>query len=135
MPAKDRLHDTVKRALVKDGWSITSEQVTLPIEERYLFIDIEAQNRNSGYVILVEVKELSGVSSPVEALALAIGKYFLYRIGLDLLDDVTPVYLAVSEAAFHGILSEALGQIVIQKMGIPLLVFSVETEEIVEWIP
>lgn len=31
MPAKDRYHDVVKRALIKDGWTIDNEQVTLTI--------------------------------------------------------------------------------------------------------
>ncbi len=30
MPAKDIYHDTVKRALVKDGWRITAENFQLP---------------------------------------------------------------------------------------------------------
>ncbi|NWF68880.1 MAG: hypothetical protein HXY40_07330 [Chloroflexi bacterium] len=32
MPAKDRYHDTVKRALIKDGWQIAGEQTTLILE-------------------------------------------------------------------------------------------------------
>ncbi|MBA2605278.1 MAG: fatty-acid oxidation protein subunit alpha, partial [Acidobacteria bacterium] len=30
MPAKDIYHDTVKRALIKDGWKITAENLHLP---------------------------------------------------------------------------------------------------------
>ena len=30
MPAKDIYHDTVKRALEKDGWRITAENFQLP---------------------------------------------------------------------------------------------------------
>lgn len=29
MPAKDIYHDTVKRALIKDGWTITAENFQL----------------------------------------------------------------------------------------------------------
>jgi len=29
MPRKDIYHDTVKRALIKDGWTITHDQFTL----------------------------------------------------------------------------------------------------------
>ena len=39
MPAKDYYHDTVKRALVKDGWIITREQVLFVIADRHVRID------------------------------------------------------------------------------------------------
>jgi hypothetical protein len=39
MPAKDSAHDGVKRALVKDGWAITDEQVRILANDRYMWID------------------------------------------------------------------------------------------------
>jgi hypothetical protein len=56
MPAKDRYHDTVVRALVKDGWSITGEQVELVADERRVWVDIEAAKEVEALIILVEVK-------------------------------------------------------------------------------
>ncbi len=75
MPAKDRYHDAVKRALIKDGWVIEDEQVTLTFGERYLWVDLRASKREAGGSIFVEVKALDSVLSPVEAWANAIGKY------------------------------------------------------------
>ncbi len=135
MPAKDRYHDTVKRALIKDGWTITGEQITLPIGDRYLWVDIEAAKSDVERIILVEIKELEQVPSPVEAWANAIGKYVLYRIALDFSDMDTPLYLAVTEAAFQNILSEPIGQHAVEKMRIALVVFEPEREEITQWIP
>jgi hypothetical protein len=135
LPAKDRYHETVKRALVKDGWTITSEQVTLAVEDRYLWVDIEASKTTSGLIILVEVKELEEVPSPVEALANAIGKSLLYRTALSILEIDTLLYLAVTEAAYQGILSEAIGRLTIKRANVSLLVFSPEKEELVRWIP
>ncbi len=43
MPAKDLYHDTVKTALIKDGWTITNDPLTLNIEDRNLFIDFGAE--------------------------------------------------------------------------------------------
>jgi len=34
MPAKDHYHDSVKRALIKDGWTIDGEQVAFIGSER-----------------------------------------------------------------------------------------------------
>ncbi|MBI5931645.1 MAG: hypothetical protein HY862_20215 [Chloroflexi bacterium] len=79
MPAKNRHHDVVARALIKDGWVITDEQVKVVVDERSLYIDLEATKESTGLIILVEVKELDKVDSPIEALANAVGKYLLYR--------------------------------------------------------
>jgi hypothetical protein len=119
---------------MKDGWSITGEQVILTVENRYLWIDIEASKAVDGLIILVEVKELDKVPSPIEALANAIGKYFLYRLAIDSWKTGVPLYLAVSEASYKNMLNETIGQLAIERMSIQLLVFSPEREEIVTWI-
>ena len=54
MPAKDRYHDNVVHALVKDGWTVTDEQVLFIVDKRYIWTDIQAQKANQ--TIYVEVK-------------------------------------------------------------------------------
>jgi hypothetical protein len=134
LPAKDRYHDKVIRALVKDGWTITGEQVKVIVEDRYLFIDIEASRSADNRMALIEVKELDAVSSPIDALAAAVGKYFLYRVALKDAEVTTPLYLAVSEAAYQGILQEKIGQLSILQGNIALVVFDPDREEILRWI-
>ena len=135
MPAKDNYHDTVVRALIKDGWAITDEQVKIIIEDRNLFIDIEAAKPSENRIILVEVKELELVSSPIDALAAAVGKYFLYRTALNDVGLTTPLFLAVSNRSYAGILSEKIGILSLEQGNISVLVFDPEREEVVQWIP
>ncbi len=135
MPAKDRYHDSVVRALIKDGWTISRQQVKIIAGDRYLWIDIEAAKVGDSLVILVEVKELEEVFSPIEAFANAVGKYFLYRTALDIAGTNVPLYVAVTQAAFEGILSEEIGQRVVRSVKIPLIVFDPGHEEIIRWIP
>lgn len=135
MPAKDRYHDTVKRALIKDGWSVTAEQVRLTFGDRYLWIDMQAEKLDQQRIILVEVKELDDVDSPVEALASAVGKYLLYRLGISYTQQSIPLFLAVTEASYAGILSTTMGQSVLNQTRISLLLFDPEQEAIVKWIP
>ena len=99
-----------------------------------MWVDVQATKSETGMVILVEVKELEEVPSPVEAWANAIGKYILYRIALDLSEPDMPLYLAVTEAAFENILSEAIGQRAVETARISMVVFDPEHEEIVRWI-
>lgn len=67
MPAKDRYHDAVVRALIKAGWRVTDEQVTLAFGQRFLWVDIQAESRLRGVAILVEVKQIEDAASPVDA--------------------------------------------------------------------
>ena len=135
MPAKDRYHDAVKRALIKAGWTIEEEQFTLTVDKRNLWIDIQASKGEPQLIILIEVKELADVDSAIEALANALGKYELYRLALQVSKLDYPLYMAVTKQSYDGILSESIGQLVLGYARIPLIVFDAETEEIIQWIP
>ena len=135
MPAKDRYHDAVVRALIKAGWTITAEQVAVILTERHLWIDIQAVKASESLAILVEVKGFENQPSPVRYLAEVVGKYVLYRAALDYVGITTPLYLAVPAVAYDGILSEEIGQEAIMKAGIGLIIFDPVKEEITEWLP
>jgi hypothetical protein len=42
MAAADRIHDAVRNALVKDGWTITEDPFTIDYEEVTLLADLGA---------------------------------------------------------------------------------------------
>jgi hypothetical protein len=100
-----------------------------------LWIDFQISKHSAGLILLVELKELANVLSPVEALANAIGKFMLYRIILDKNDSNVLLYLAVSQESYSGILSEQIGQWTLERLNIPLIVFDEEAEEVTQWIP
>lgn len=110
MPAKDRYHDTVIRALQKSGWTLITEQVAIIVEDRRLWIDIRASKQTENMAILIEVKGFEGMPSPIEYLANATGKYAMYRAALDYLRIDLPLYMAVPDEAYRGILSEEIGK-------------------------
>ncbi len=43
MPAKDIYHDTVKNALIKDGWKITDDPLRLQVGIHKMFVDLGAE--------------------------------------------------------------------------------------------
>lgn len=135
MPAKDRYHDTVVRALVKAGWSIVDEQVKVEIARRRLWIDIHAQQSDLQLAILVEVKGFENSPSPIEELAKAVGQYLIYQTALSAVDIKFPLYLAVPQSAYQGILSEPIGQSIVKQIDMRLLIFDPIQEEIIQWIP
>ena len=134
MPAKDRYHDTVIRALQKAEWTPISEQIAIIVEDRRLWIDIRATKEYENLAVLIEVKGFENMPSPVEYLANATGKYALYQAALDYLKIELPLYLAVPLAAYRGILSEELAKQTLSHSGVKLIVFDPEREEIVTWI-
>ena len=134
MPAKDRFHDIVITALVKEGWQITAQQVAVIVENRRLWIDLRAESVTQDVAILVEIKGFENTPSPDEYLANATGKYALYRAVLDYLNIPLPLYMAVPTAAHRGILSEEIAKQTLQRSGVKLIVFDPEREEIVQWI-
>lgn len=135
MPAKDRLHDSVKRTLTKAGWTIDNEQIRLKVGDRNLWIDIQASRSEWHSVILVEVKGFENPPSLVEQLSDTVGQYVVYSFALAAKQISMPLYLAMPNAAYEGIWSEELGQGLIESEGIKLLVFDPITEEIVQWLP
>lgn len=134
MPAKDRYHDRLKNALVKDQWLITDEQVKLKIGDRRLWIDLEAEHRTERTLILVEVKEMVSASQ-VDDLANSVGQYLMYRVALENKNIQIPLYMAVSTTTLRGILSEEIGQLMIERFQISLIIFDPEDEVITEWRP
>jgi hypothetical protein len=137
MPNEDRYHQIVLRCLQKAGWSITQEQVYISIglqneTNRRLFIDIEAQ-RDDNQLVLVEVKGLE--RSPVHELMGLLGQYLIYQLALDYLSIDIPLYIALPQAAYQDIIQHILGQEMLARYPIPLLVFDPNTEEIVQWMP
>jgi len=135
MPAKDKYHDTVIRALKSDGWQILGENLLLLIENRHLWVDVEAKNKDDESVILVEIKTFENMQSPVNYLQSVIGQYMMYKVVLTFLEINNPLFLAVSLDAYNGFLQEEIAKQVIEQLSIKLVVIDIQLEEIVEWIP
>jgi hypothetical protein len=72
----DAIHNAVKNALVKDGWTITADPYTFRYEEVILFADLGAERplaaERAGQKIVVEVKSFLS-PSPIHDLKLALG--------------------------------------------------------------
>ena len=133
----DRHHFVVLRCLEKAGWSIIKEQEYISIgthndTNRRLYLDIKAQ-RNDEQLVLIEVKGLE--QSPVHELMELLGQYLTYRMALDYLSIEIPLYMAVPEVAYENIFQHVLGQAMINRYAIPLLIFDPVREEIIQWMP
>ncbi|MEC4806813.1 MAG: XisH family protein [Jaaginema sp. PMC 1079.18] len=138
MPAKDLYHETVKIALTKDGWTITDDPLKIEVGSRSIYIDLGARKllgaEKQGRKIAVEIKSFLA-PSPVSELEKALGQYELYSLILEDEDPERLLYLALSDRIFNDFFTEEIGQRVLRKKNLRVIVFDPSTEEIVRWIP
>ena len=136
MPAKDIYHDTVKNALVKDGWTITHDPLRLKWGTNLLYVDLGAEKlltaEKDNQKIAVEVKSFVSPSNLYD-LENALGQYILYRNVLEDLEPDRELYLAVHEEIFSTVFEESIGQMLIRKNNMKLIVFRITEEEILKW--
>jgi hypothetical protein len=137
MPAKDIFHDNVKNALIKDGWNITNDPLKLQWGNKDLYVDLGAEKliaaEKENHKIAVEIKSFVG-NSQVADLQQALGQYTLY---LDIIEETEPeriLYLAIRETTYEDIFIEPIGQILLNKKRLKLIVFDADHEEIIQWI-
>jgi hypothetical protein len=138
MPARDFYHDVVKAALIADGWTITHDPLNLHVGKKDLFVDLGAERLlaadKEGRKIAVEVKSFPGASE-VADLEHALGQYILYQ---DILEETEPerlIYLAVSLKVYEDLFQEPIGQLVLRRQRLRLIVFEPRRGVIVQWIP
>jgi hypothetical protein len=137
MPARDTYHDAVRRALIKDGWTITDDPFRLVWGERDFYVDLGAERvvaaEKAGNRIAVEVKGFLG-ASPMHDLELALGQFVLYRSILEEQEPDRVLFLAVPAEPAE-LLDEPVGQLLIAKHLLRAVVFDPHNEEILRWIP
>lgn len=139
MPARDIYHRVVVKALVADGWEITDDPLAFSFGGRDLYVDLGAEDMTigaarSGCKIAVEIKSFLSASVLTD-LERALGQHTLYRAVLRELHPDRKLYLAVPARAYDGILSERLGELIVQTEQIALVVFDEQEEKITRWTP
>lgn len=138
MPARDFLHDAVKNALVKDGWTITHDPYRLTYGPTNVYVDLGAERilaaERGAEKIAVEVKGFGGASE-IHELETAVGQYAFYRSLLSRSEPERKLYLAVPNAVFQSTLSLPAARIVLEDLSIAVVAFDLQQELLVQWKP
>ena len=138
MPALDRDHAIVRNALVKDGWTITDDPLTIRVGRRKLFADLGAERLLSAQKgtrkIAVEIKTFGRVST-IEDLEDAVGQFVVYRDVLAEADPDREAYVAVPHETLTGIFSEEIGLILLRRGSIRVFGYDPDRETITAWLP
>ena len=136
MSAKDLFHEAVKQALIKDGWTITSDPLTIRIDRVKLEIDLAAEKvfaaEKDGQKIAVEVKSFVNPSN-ISDFHNALGQFLSYRLALQMTESNRILYLAVPIDIFNTFFQERFTQAAIVQYGLKILAYEPNTEEIIQW--
>jgi hypothetical protein len=137
MPRKDRIHEAVKNALVKEGWTVTDDPFRIVYEDADLYADLRIVKTEADTTVqralIIEIKSFAG-ASPLHSLETALGQYELYRIYLQSVAPEDRLYLAISLTTYEEQFTRPAFAIIIQEKSLPLLVVDIEHEEVARWI-
>lgn len=135
--AKDKIHDAVKSALIKDGWQITHD----PYEISYLDLELKADlaakrpfaAQKGDEKIAVEIKSFLN-RSPIQDLKLALGQYLIYRTFIAKTEPERLLFLAISDHIYDKLFSRDAIEEARSEYSMSLVVINLLQEEIVQWI-
>lgn len=137
MPRKDRIHDAVKNALIKDGWTITDDPFRIHYEDADVYADLRAEKpmREEGArrALVIEIKSFLDASA-IHNLGTAIGQIISYRSLLRMIAPQDTLYLAIDDLIYRTELQRKSFQLIMRDNRIPLVVVNIVEEEIVTWI-
>lgn len=138
MPARDIYHGAFKNALIKDDWIITHDPLHLKWGQKDMYVDLGAKKllaaQKAEKKIAVEIKSFVSPSE-IKDLKDAVGGFVLYRAVIQLIEPERTLYLAVRDNIFDALFQEPIGKLLVESENIYLIVFDIDKEEIVQWIP
>jgi hypothetical protein len=139
MPALDRHHSAVRNALIKDGWTITADPLTLYIGEDRIHIDLGAERviaaEKGTRKIAVEVKTFAGASK-LAALEEAVGQYIVYRIALRRIEPDRELYIAAPQPIVgNRFAHRELWKAFLTEENGKVFGYDPDEEEIKQWLP
>src|SRR5579871_3533838 len=137
MPARDKYHNIVRHALLRDGWTITHDPYRIAIAMKRVEIDLGAEQaiaaEKEHRKIAVEIKSFLG-DSELNELENALGQYSLYRLMLLKREPERVLYLAVPHTLRDFLLLESDFRYILRELQVRLIFYNVQTQELTEWI-
>ncbi len=135
--ARDLFHNIVRAALEKDGWIITNDPLNIRCGGVDIQIDLGAERliaaEKAGEKIAVEIKSFASASK-ISEFHMALGQFINYRTALRIEEPLRALYLAVPSLTYNNFFSLPFTQIIVNENKVRLIIYNIETEEIVQWL-
>src|SRR5258708_192565 len=133
MPRRDIIHDAVKSALIKDGWTITNDPLFLEYGAEDMYVDLGAERllaaERGTEKSAVEIKSCLG-PSPVTDLHNALGQYQIYFAVLEKNEPERKLYIALSKSVYDDFADMDTFDLVVQRFQVALVIVRIAEEEI-----
>src|SRR5262249_10783739 len=124
MPRKDQIHEAVRKALIKNGWTITDDPYRIEDEEAELQADSRIEKTmpdgSMRRVLVIEIKEFV-TASPMNRLEEALGQYQVYRSYLRQIAPEEQLYLAVDKVSYDPLFARKSFQRIVEDYRLALL--------------
>lgn len=135
--AKDKFHDIVKNALLKQGWTITNDPLFLQFGGVDLYVDLGAEKmlaaEKDNYKIAVEIKSFLSYSL-ISDFHQALGQLLNYRLVLRRQEPERILFLAVPVDIYESFFKLEFTQAAITDYQLKIIVYNIEEEAIDQWI-
>jgi len=138
MAARDKFHQGVKQALIKENWLITHDPLNLKFGEYdQISIDLGAERllgaEKDQQKIAVEIKSFLN-DSAISDFHLALGQFLNYRFVLDQKEPERILFLAVPIYAYDSFFQRDLPLAIISRYELKLIIYDPVQEVICQWI-
>jgi hypothetical protein len=138
MPAKDKFHDAVKIALIKEQWIITHDPLNVKFGDYdQVQIDLGAEQvlgaEKDNQKIAVEIKSFLNDSALFD-FHLALGQFLNYRLVLETTEPDRTLFLTIPLYAYQSFFQRDLPKATIERYHINLIVYDPIKEILVKWI-
>jgi XisH protein len=135
--AKDIFHETVKRALQKEQWTITDDPLRFKFGNVNFQVDLGAEHlvaaERSGEKIAIEIKSFLNPSAITDFYS-ALGQFLSYRLALESVEPNRTLYLAVPVDVYQTFFQYEFTQTAVQRYQVLIIVYDPASEVIVQWI-
>ena len=136
MSARDKYHNIVKKALIRDGWTITHDPYRIPIAMKRMEIDLGAEQtlaaEREARKIAVEVKSFTNPSIIHDFLR-ATGQYQGYMIVMRKKNIERTMYLAMPFYIYERLAELQFFTDILEELHIKLILFNPKSKSIESW--
>lgn len=137
MPARDLIHEAVKKALEKEGWNVTDDPLIIFVKEDNVAIDLAAEKllvaERGAQKIAIEVKSFTQPSL-FYAFHEALGQYINYETALAESGENRELYLAVSNTVYENLTGNYIIKKSIERCKLRMIVVDLKQKKIEQWL-
>ena len=135
--AKDKYHELVKAALIKEGWLITDDPLIVEAGKRKIQVDLGLERliaaEKAGEKIAVEIKSFIGVST-LHDFYEALGQFNFYQYALEKKMPERSLFLAVPDDTYEEFFQEDFITELLIRYQVKMLIYRIDQPLIERWI-